>query len=818
MLTIDLSGTWKFKAAGTKGALPSGPRTRRWMTGQVPGTVHTDLMANKVIPDPFRRTNENDVQWVDKQQWVYRREFTVPASFLAEKAVQLFCGGLDTYALIMINGRRAGVTSNMFVEHRLNVKRLLKEGKNTIEILFDSPVTRSKALEAKHGPLRVALEPHRVYVRKAQYSFSWDWGPKLTTSGIWRAIALQAYSGGRLARPFARVVSLNRREAVVELTAEIERAGDTHLSMRVTVAGEGLFIEDVMHLRGNRGRCRIRIPDPKLWWPNGMGDQPMYKAIFSLVRDGEDVDDVAVPFAIRTVELIQERDREGKSFVISVNGVKTFCKGADWIPCDSFIPRIADATYETLLGMAKEAHMNMIRVWGGGIYEQDVFYNTCDRLGLMVWQDFMFACGEYPDQPWFLRQVAEEAAEVVTRLRNHPSIVVWCGNNECEWLFCTENPDKTPDEMTGAAIFRDILPSACKALDGTRIYWRSSPFGGGFPNDESNGTHHQWSVWSAWKDYREYEKDTARFVAEFGFQAPADIRTFAEVMLPGDLRVQSPVMEHHNKQVEGPERLYRFQAAHHQVGGDLDEFIYKGQLVQAEALKCAVEHWRRRKFNTAGSLFWQLNDCWPVSSWAVVDSALRPKAGFYYAKKFFAPVLISIAPPLREIWLTNDTMEAVRGRVVVTLRSFDGRIVWKRETASLIPANKSVRALLLPARSFEEVDPARHYLLARLTVKGRTIAENRQLMAEPKHCRFGTPEVQAMIREVREGEYTLTLRSSAFVKNLRLEVKNAAVLFSDNYCDIDAGEPKTLRCTTRLNLSDLRRRLTMRWLTSPERP
>jgi beta-galactosidase/beta-glucuronidase len=282
--------------------------------------------------------------------------------------------------------------------------------------------------------------------------------------------------------------------------------------------------------------------------------------------------------------------------------------------------------------------------------------DLCDRLGLMVWQDFMFACGEYPETPWFMAQVRDEAEKAVARLRNHPSVVLWCGNNECEWLYCTEHPDRSPGDMTGARIFRDVLPSVVRRMDGTRPWWRSSPFGAGFPNAETSGNHHQWDVWSRWKDYTEYENDNARFVTEFGFQAPPHIRTLEEVTLPEERHPQSRVMEHHNKQVEGTERLIRFVAAHHRLPRDLAEFVDRGQLVQAEALKCAAEHWRRRKYLTAGVLFWQLNDCWPVTSWSVIDSRMRPKAAWYYARRFFAPLLVSFRrrPAAPEVWITSD--------------------------------------------------------------------------------------------------------------------------------------------------------------------
>ncbi len=815
MKKLNLNGLWQFKAVDSYHTLPKNNRkTTHWMNAVVPGTVHTDLMYNKMIADPFYRMNENDVQWVDSQQWLYKREFIVPASLLVEDSVQLLTEGLDTYASIQINGQRVADTSNMFIEHRFDVKEYLRKGKNTIEILFDSPTLRSKALEEKHGALRVALEPHRVYVRKAQYSFSWDWGPKLTTSGIWRNISLQGFSGGRLKNPFAKVISIAGSKAMVELSVEIERFGEVELQVRAYVGGEGLSIEQAVPITGNAVKLQVEIADARIWWPNGYGGQPLYKAVLSLVRNNEEVDEVEVPFALRTVRLIQEADSEGTSFIVEVNGVKIFCKGADWIPSDNFIPRIADSTYETLLMMAKGAHMNMIRVWGGGIYEQDVFYNLCDELGLMVWQDFMYACGAYPEQSWFLAEAKTEAESVVQRLRNHPSIVVWCGNNECEWLFCTENPTKTADDMSGAKIFRDILPAACEAFDGTRPYWRSSPFGNGFPNSETNGTHHQWFVWSDWKDYKLYENDNARFVSEFGFQAPANRRTFEEVTIPADRSPQSQVMEHHNKQIEGTERLVRFQAAHYTLATDFDEFIYKGQLVQAEALKCAVEHWRRLKFNTAGALFWQLNDCWPVSSWAVIDSALRPKAGYYYARKFFAPVLLSFkkTETTLEAWISNDLLGDITGKLKLNFLSFTGKRVWSKTIKAGVQPNSSMKVFEIDLARFGKCDSTRHYFSGKFLSADDLDSEQRYYLHEPKHLQLPKAKVKSTIRKNRDGSFVLILNANTIVKNVRIEITGEDIVFSDNYFDMDPGESKDVTFCSKQVLARLRKQLTLRWL------
>ena len=811
--TLDLNGRWQFRAVDPYHALPANKRhLKKWMTAQVPGTVHTDLLTRGAIPDPFYRAQENAVQWVESLQWKYRREFTVPADLLAHESIELVAHGLDTYAGIWCNGKHIGSTANMFVEHRLDLKRFLRAGRNTLEILFDSPTFRSMALARRHGALNVALEPHRAYVRKAQYSFGWDWAPKLTTSGIWRQIAVEAYSTARLRDAFVKVLSVSGKEALVEVSVDVQRLSRRGLTLSVKLEDASWSVEKYVTVNAGRMHVRLRVPRPHLWWPNGCGSQPLYRAVLALFCVDEKLDELNVPFAIRTVRLLREKDAAGESFIIEVNGIKIFCKGADWIPSDSFVPRIPAETYETLLHLAENANMNMIRVWGGGIYEEEIFYDICDRLGLMVWQDFMFACGEYPEVAWFKSQVKDEAEKAVKRLRNHPSIVLWCGNNECEWLFSMESPGKDVDTMSGAGIFRRLLPSVLAEYDGTRPYWRSSPFGNGLPNDESNGNHHQWQVWSTWKDYHEYETDRARFITEFGFQAAANRRTMEEVTAPADRFPQSAIMEHHNKQVEGTERLIRFQSAHHAVAGNFDEFIYKTQLVQAEALKCAVEHWRRQKFHTAGALFWQLNDCWPVSSWSVVDSALRPKAAYYYARKFYAPLLVSFSRKGEnlEVWVTNDLLEGVRGELSVSLRSFAGRTQWHTKKRIGIPANRSLRVMTIPP--LRNVHTHEHYLHGQLKMGDHEAGENRYFFEEPKRLNLPETKVSAKLRSSPNGAHMLILRASRFVKNVRIEFEGMDIYLDDNYVDIDARQHRIISFRSSVPAARLKKALSLRWL------
>jgi beta-mannosidase len=798
MNTIDLNGAWEFQPdwhSPRISQLPNGLfKKDEWLPASVPSTVHTDLMASEKIPDPFHRDNEWQVQWVAEIGWRYRRVFYVPAEFLSNMAIQLAADGLDTFAAIFINGQQVAETGNMFIPHRFEVKSLLRAGENEIEIRFDSPMQRAQESEAHYGKLPVVLESYRVYARKAQYSFSWDWGPKLATSGVWRPIRLEGHQHLRIDNLFAEVQrddDLHHARVLAKIAVEkfttraaefvVEISGpDFHASKQTNTFETNLAVE-------------FSIDQPHLWWPTGYGEQPLYELKVRARVDGDIVDEQTVRFGIRKLELVREPDAGGETFVFRLNNVPIFCKGADWIPSDSFIPRLSHEKYRTLLNMAREANMNMLRIWGGGIYEQKIFYELCDELGILVWQDFMFACGGYPDYPEFVDNVRHEVATVIKQLRNHPCIVVWCGNNENEWLWNMETR-RPHREMPGVSLFEKIIPQICAEHDPTRPYWQSSPFGGEDPNSESEGDRHQWNIWSNWVDPAGVTKDRGRFLSEFGFQAPATLSTWKKFLAPEDLWPQSAVFEHHNKQVEGSERLYRFLAGHVKMPINFEDFIFKTQIVQAEALKTMVEHWRREKFHTAGTLFWQLNDCWPVSSWAVIDSELQPKAAYWYGRRFFAPVLLSFKPygKFIEIWVTNDTLSTFEAEFVCEVLSFSGEGSLAQRMRVLIPTNMSLRLAAPVFEELSQLDPRQQYVRAQLRQEGKLLAENRYFFSRYKHLELDNPRLDCQLQNVDPHTWQVQVKADRFVKNLALLEPPAGTMLTENYFDLDANSEMTI--------------------------
>ena len=615
-----------------KKKLPKG--VYKWNPAVVPGTIHTDLLNNGIIEDPFYADNELKLVWINGCNWIYRTVFDF---YETDGAKRLVFEGLDTAAAINLNGDPLGFAGNMFLRHEFDVTGKLKKKKNKLEIIFFSPVITAKSLEAKYGNLPVALNPERVYLRKAQYSFGWDWGPSFPTSGIWRDVYIEEIPSVVIDRLRFDTLDLSDKKAEVEVDFSLKGNVELIRIVKIRLQHGAVAIEKELVVDRPEKICSgMIVLNPSPWYPNGEGEQPLYKLRIELYQDnGKLICLEERKVGIRKLELrLEEGGKPAFKFVI--NGKPVFARGFNWIPADSFLPRIEPDKYKTLLEMVKEANANMVRVWGGGVYEPDYFYELCDELGLMVWQDFMFACGAYPEYDQFLESVRKEIVDNVCRIQYHPSLAIWCGNNENEWIWY-QSTKTSPVHLPGYNIYHRVIPEILGGIDPNRPYWPSSPFGNDDdPNSQGTGNNHQWNIWSRWIDYNEVSKDNSLFVTEFGLQGPANISTLNSVIPKKNRKTFDPVFEHHNKQIEGTERIFRFMASHLPVKSEWMDFNYLGQLNQALGLKKCIEHWRANMPLTSGTIIWQLNDCWPVTSWAVVDSNLIPKMAYYFTKNAFA--------------------------------------------------------------------------------------------------------------------------------------------------------------------------------------
>lgn len=820
MLSIDLNGTWQLQPDWQSLRIGQVPDTLfgkdEWILAKVPGTVHTDLLAAGKIADPFYRDNECQVQWVAEIGWRWRRSFQVPAELLTSHSIQFVAEGIDTFAVIFINGRRVAETSNMFIPHRVEVKSLLRTGENEIEIRVDSPIQRTQELETRHGKLLVPLESCRVYARKAQYSFGWDWGPKLATSGIWRPIRLEGFHQLRLGDVFSDVhLDDNLQCAHVSVKIVVDRFSTGAAEFAAEISGPDFHARKHAVSTDGIVLLEFTIDRPRLWWPNGCGDQPLYTMKVTANVDGKAVDERISRFGIRKLELLRKKDSEGESFLFCINNVPVFCKGANWIPADSFLPRVGEEKYRSLLTMARECHINMLRVWGGGIYEQKVFYDLCDELGIMVWQDFMFACGVYPEYSEFVDNVRQEVATIVKQLRNHPCIALWCGNNENEWWWHMKT--KRPlSEMPGASLFERTIPEVCAVHDSTRPYCQSSPFGGEDPNDKKQGDHHQWDIWGNWADVSAVTKNRCRFASEFGFQAPAGLSAWKKSLDSQDMWPQSPVFEHHNKQIEGSERLYRYLAGWVKMPESFEDFVYKAQIVQAEALKSMVEYWRCEKSYTGGALFWQLNDCWPVASWAVIDSELQPKAAYWYARRFFAPLLLSFkrVGATLEVWAINDMRAACKAELQFEILNFSGEISLTRLEHVSIPADVSFRVLSIELDGFSKTNLRQQYARARLQENDHILAENRYFFTRYKHLELENPQIDCQLERIDSRRWGVRVKADRFAKSLALLTLPNGATPTDNYFDLDANSDTMLEIRNFSEERDLQANdLQWKWLS-----
>jgi beta-mannosidase len=784
---------WAFREVDP-GDLPHSDLAE-WVPAVVPGHVHLDLMRTGAIPDPFDRMHERGVQWVDDADWAYRCTFEVAAEELAGARHVLRFEGLDTIATVLLNGAEVLATENMLVEHEVEVTAGLQAGENELEVRFTSAERVASARQAAAFALDPSLEGHRLgllsrsFLRKAQYAWGWDWGPRLRSCGIWRDVLLVRIPVARISDWWWRA-RFDGDACEVAVQADADGSAE---QVRVALAGRTVT--------GSVGQpIAVPVDEPQRWWPNGFGDPHLYDLRVELLAGGEVVDTRDARIGLREVELVTDPDPDGagSTFHFRVNGVPIFAKGANWIPDDSFPSRTTHERIRAVLDHAVEAHMNMIRIWGGGLYETPEFDDTCDELGLLVWQDFAFACAMYPETDEWAVAIEAEARAAVRRIRNHTSLALWCGNNENQWLVAMVGLAREDGSIMGDRWYQGVLPDVVAAEDPQRPYWPSSPFGTGpDPSGDHDGDCHYWNVWHGEGDWLHYDKCSARFVSEFGFSGPPDLLTLEEHLDPADLGVDTPGMRWHDKTGKGYSTYLGYIALHYPMPATVEDLVYYGQLNQADAMRYGIERFRRLRPHTMGTLVWQLNDCWPVQSWAWVDSRLRPKAAWHAARRFYAPLLLSLWRDGDQVHahLVNDSLEPWDGVLELRAVDHDGNVLWSTTTAASVAAGGSTEVLAteLPADVREAADHA--------VVHG-TFAdvESTLLLVEPKDLRLRAPRIA--ISAVPEGAGArLTLESSTLALSVVLSLADADGRWSDNVLHLLPGEPRQVLLTSPDGLS-----------------
>ena len=820
-----LTGKWQFRQAGTE----------KWLDAVVPGGVHTDLLALGMIPDPFVGDNEKEVMWVAEKDWQYRRTFIAEPGVLAEEKVFLVADGLDTIAEVKLNGESLGKANNQFRQWRWDIKERLKAGENTLEIDFSGPAAYVSAAQ-NHRRMKGVSEaiqggPH---MRKAPCQFGWDWGPMLPPIGIWQDIRLVGRSVARLQEVHLRQAHEGGKVCLkAQLQIEYFKTQGVRAILRV-IDPQGREISVGPEIIGNGSTLEVQINEPRLWWPNGLGEQNLYQVSVTLISLDRTIDSKTFKVGLRTIELKQENDEFGKSFQFVVNGVPIFAKGSNWIPADSFITRFSDIQLEKLIADAAVAHQNMLRVWGGGFYEEERFYDLCDKYGILVWQDFVFSCSIYPmDEPDFIENVRIEVEENIRRLRHRASLALWCGNNEMEggWVswgwaphplepmipaLLEQYPEIRPlvDSMGPRDILPDWealkqayeqffyrdLPNWVAELAPDTPYWPSSPSSNipfEDPDGHTRGDAHYWEVWHGRKPFTAYRKVYPRFMSEFGFQAFPTLETVEFYAAPEDRNLTSYIMEHHQRGNHGNGLIIAQMTDTFRMPENFTAWIYLSLVLQAEGIRYGVEHWRRNMHRVSGTLYWQLNDCWPVASWASIDYFGRWKALHYAAKRFYAPVLLSVEdhPPKMDLHLSSDLRESWAGSVRWSLETLTGEVLGSGNQDVIANPLRDTPILALNFTGSLTPENERQIVLVTELYKGN---ERVSLSVYPfvstKHLELTNPRLRARLH-LDGDQLVIELNAQSLARFVELKLEDAPdVVFSDNYFDVPPKRKIEVNC------------------------
>lgn len=807
-----LDSGWEFARSGTD----------KWLSATVPGTVHQDLINHSLLPNPFYGTNEKKIQWVENEDWEYKTTFNVTPAQLERDAALLTFEGLDTYADVYLNGALVLRADNMFVGYSIPVKSILQNGENRLHIYFHSPVKQTLPQWNSNGFNYPADNDHHekrvsVFSRKAPYSYGWDWGIRMATSGIWRPVTLRFYDDARIDDFHVKQLTLTDEVArlsndldIYSVSSEKEKV---HLRVICSLNGEEKGRAN-MEVELQPGENKVTLPmalaHPERWMPNGWGKPVLYDFSAEVVCDGKVVAKRQQRIGLRTLRVVNEKDKDGESFYFEVNGIPMFAKGANYIPHDALLPNITTERYHTLFRDIKDANMNLIRVWGGGTYEDDRFYELADENGILIWQDFMFACTSYPSDPAFLKRVEAEADYNIRRLRNHACLAMWCGNNEIleglkYWGWNKKYTKEVYENMFRGydKLFRELLPSKVYELDEGRFYIHSSPYFANWGRPESWGTgdSHNWGIWYGQKPFESSDTDIPRFMSEFGFQSFPEMKTIASFADPADYQIESEVMNAHQKSSIGNALIRTYMERDYKVPEKFEDFVYVGLVLQGHGMRHGLEAHRRNRPYCMGTLYWQLNDSWPVVSWSSIDYYGNWKALHYQAQRAFAPVLMN---PLREgedlkVYLMSDKLETLDNlSLEMELIDFAGKVLDKQSVKSIsLPANTSFCAYQASISSLVQPEQKKNsFLLLKLKDKsGHAVCREVYFFDRTKDLDLPLTNISCKVKQA-EGSCEITLRSSKLAKDVFIEIPLQGARFSDNFFDLLPGETRKITVTS----------------------
>ena len=807
LIKQSLNQNWQFKDVDSTA----------WLNATVPGVVHTDLLNLEIIENPFNGTAEPKLQWIEKKTWEYQANFTPDNNILDKEEQILVLEGVDTYADVYVNDELVQKTDNMFLAWRIDVKGKIKSGENKLRVVFHPAYDVAEPLAKKYPKLPADNdkgEPYKtsVFTRKAPYSYGWDWGPRYATVGLWRPVMLEGYNTLRIESTQVIQKTQSQELATLDMNVAIEANKEGEVMIAVADTMGNIFAKKSLKLvKGiNIVNMPFQIENPKLWWPNGSGEPNLY-ALQTMVVDhnGAKLDSKTERIGIRTVRWVQEPDSvgNGKSFYVEVNGVPIFSKGANYIPQDSFLPRVTSERYEEIVNVTKESNMNILRVWGGGIYENDEFYELCDENGIMVWQDFIFGCSLYPWDKEFFANVEKEAVENVKRLRNHPSIVLWCGNNEITELWhhwgyqkvykWTETEQK--EIFAGMeALFYELLPNVLKNQDTTRYYHPSSPtYGRGNPQSQIEGDVHYWGVFHDEEPFSVYKDKPGRYSNEYGFQSLACYDTYREYFEEKDMKLYSDAMVIHQKNFKGYRVIEEYMSRDLPILKDnFRTYVYLTQILQQEGIKIAMEGHRSRRPWTMGSLYWQLNDLWPVASWSSLDSEGRWKALQFQAKRSFAPTILSFervdSTATCRLWGITDKLDKPQtGKISVTLMDFEGKKIKEQLVDVEVEPNTSEMLFAISdLQLLEGNDPSKVLLVAEGELSGTPV---RAIYYFTQFKNLDLPEPKYDVQYTqKDNVVTAKITAKTMLKSVLFEADALQNNPSDGYFDMLAGETKTV--------------------------